>query len=607
MKIGRPGMLSHSLRLVGVPIPEKHPKRKALLIGISYQGSISETPLKGPHADVGRMHELLVDTYGYAVGDIVVLLDDGGAGVQPTMFNILHAIDELVLGAKKGDRFFFHYSGHTTQIVSKSKSEEDEMDECLVPSDEANIIRDNELRRHLVEPLPVGSSLVAVLDSCHSATLLDLDHFRCNRVYVPWISKGKRKSDERRNANVRSLALPPTPPSPPSSSPVVTRSNTMLTTSTSITTSAPMTISPLIMSSAATPADGGDIATRSSTLTPQDDQRPPVVATRRTYKAARTRSTGLWAYRTEIDELKLRFGVGSGGETKQANVKRAATEEMPPGSGTAERGLGKRRKRSSLAFFGSLTLRSGSSSGRVSLGTGSMSKEKREASVDAGLEGAEETRHPTVVVRARTVSGAVGKENAPPVPSTAPAPLHEPALGVDSSSTHRSISWLEEDPSAVDRSCDSPEQLWCDGHCRDPEHAHMKNLKDLEKAEVMSLASCEDSQRSWEDPEGGSMTSELVKILEKNPHPTWKALLTSVSHAMHHMAVNRHRRALLYKRESKEHVAKQLEHQNKRKRKRHPPPSPSLSPADSGVDMDDFQDPQLASHKPLDMDKLFTL
>ena len=34
----------------------------------------------------------------------------------------------------------------------------------------------------MVEPLPVGVCLTAIFDSCHSGTLLDLDHYRCNEV-----------------------------------------------------------------------------------------------------------------------------------------------------------------------------------------------------------------------------------------------------------------------------------------------------------------------------------------------------------------------------------------------------------------------------------------
>jgi len=76
----------------------------------------------------------------------------------------------------------------------------------IVPVDakgHTNLIRDNDLRALLVNVLPVGSTLVAIIDSCHSESMLDLDHFRCNRVYTPWVSKGGRKSDPKRNVVVR--------------------------------------------------------------------------------------------------------------------------------------------------------------------------------------------------------------------------------------------------------------------------------------------------------------------------------------------------------------------------------------------------------------------
>lgn len=49
-----------------------------------------------------------------------------------------------------------------------------------------------ELRKILVDTLPVGSTLTAVFDSCHSGTLLDLDHYLCNNVWFPFMSRGPR-------------------------------------------------------------------------------------------------------------------------------------------------------------------------------------------------------------------------------------------------------------------------------------------------------------------------------------------------------------------------------------------------------------------------------
>ncbi|KAK0200469.1 caspase domain-containing protein [Desarmillaria ectypa] len=201
------------------PIAEKGepPCRKALLIGINYKtgkdSGNEQYELHTPHRDVHDMKDLLIKHYGYDDANITMLLDDGkSAERQPTQSNIIREIKKLVQDAKSGDRFFFQYSGHVGQVENKNNSEEDGMDECLIPCDhndehDSRKIMDNELRRHLVDALPIGSSLVAVFDSCHSASLLDLDHFRCNRVYVPWISKGRRRSDSMWNRNVRRQAM----------------------------------------------------------------------------------------------------------------------------------------------------------------------------------------------------------------------------------------------------------------------------------------------------------------------------------------------------------------------------------------------------------------
>ncbi|KAF7361301.1 hypothetical protein MSAN_01162600 [Mycena sanguinolenta] len=68
-----------------------------------------------------------------------------------------------------------------------------------------------------------------------------------------------------------------------------------------------------------------------------------------------------------------------------------------------------------------------------------------------------------------------------------------------------------EEEEGDERACKSPAPAWpCTGwNCRDPAHAH-----DDDKAEVISLASCKDSQLMWESS-GGSMTQEFGNILEE--------------------------------------------------------------------------------------------
>ncbi|KAF7310224.1 Metacaspase pca1 [Mycena indigotica] len=196
----------------------RKPQKRALLIGIQTCKGSEYPPLKAARADVKKMRALLIDVFGYKPDDITVLVDGGlKRHSQPTRVNILHAIDELVRDVQPGDRVFFHYSGHSTQIPNRNHTEDDGMDECIVPQDgEKYMIVDNELHRRLITPLPTGSSLVAVLDTCHSGSLLDLRHYRCNRVVVPWKWRGRHNSQDvdmryniiRRNANMSPDSIP---------------------------------------------------------------------------------------------------------------------------------------------------------------------------------------------------------------------------------------------------------------------------------------------------------------------------------------------------------------------------------------------------------------
>ncbi|KAJ7354420.1 peptidase C14, caspase domain-containing protein [Mycena albidolilacea] len=179
-------------------------KKRALLIGVSKSAAEGYPELDGAHGDVDKIHRLLVEVYHYEPSAITILVDDGIEGhVQPTHRNILAAISELVKDVKAGDKLCFYYAGHSTQRPNeRSNSEEDGLDGCMISLD-GELIVDNELHDTLVRPLPAGSRLVAILDTCNSRSLLDLKHYRCNRVPVPWARRGKRDSEEIRNVNVR--------------------------------------------------------------------------------------------------------------------------------------------------------------------------------------------------------------------------------------------------------------------------------------------------------------------------------------------------------------------------------------------------------------------
>jgi hypothetical protein len=109
----------------------------------------------------------------------------------------MKAICDLVHDASPGDAFVFFCTlislltlillfitsldaGHSgQQEATCDPNEVDGLDEFIVTRD-FKIILDNTLRQCLVDPLPVGARLTAILDSCHSGTLLDLDHYSCH-------------------------------------------------------------------------------------------------------------------------------------------------------------------------------------------------------------------------------------------------------------------------------------------------------------------------------------------------------------------------------------------------------------------------------------------
>ncbi|KZT69122.1 hypothetical protein DAEQUDRAFT_277096 [Daedalea quercina L-15889] len=179
-------------------------RKKALLIGINYSTAESAlntncVELEGPHKDALGMRDLLIDIFGYKEEDVVVMVDMEGVDQRrkPTRRNMIRELRTLVRGAQPGDHFVFLYSGHSDQIPCREHTEDDGFDEVLLPMDSDGVsknqlIVDNDLRKWLVDPLPPGAQLMAILDACHSGTLLDLDHYDCNKVYFPWVSLGSR-------------------------------------------------------------------------------------------------------------------------------------------------------------------------------------------------------------------------------------------------------------------------------------------------------------------------------------------------------------------------------------------------------------------------------
>ncbi|KAA1477577.1 hypothetical protein DENSPDRAFT_844740 [Dentipellis sp. KUC8613] len=162
-------------------------RRKALLIGINYiwaSTTRGNDRLRGPIRDVQHMKEVLIEYYGYLEEDIVVMTDEHlpnqHTDIWPTRKNILHQLRKLVLDARRGDTFVFHFAGHSMQKTARrDKTEKDGKDEAIITCDHKYIL-DDILHYILVDKLPSGCKLTAIFDTCHSGTLLDLTHYECN-------------------------------------------------------------------------------------------------------------------------------------------------------------------------------------------------------------------------------------------------------------------------------------------------------------------------------------------------------------------------------------------------------------------------------------------
>lgn len=140
-------------------------KRRALLVGINYNGTSSQ--LSGCINDVTSM-KAYMETKGYVC---TVLTDD--TEVKPTRANILKYFMELILS--DSTNLFFHYSGHGASIADTNRDESDGKDETLCPLDypTAGLIVDDEIRG-ILNSLRANQNLFAVLDCCHSGTGMDL-------------------------------------------------------------------------------------------------------------------------------------------------------------------------------------------------------------------------------------------------------------------------------------------------------------------------------------------------------------------------------------------------------------------------------------------------
>ena len=143
--------------------------KRALLIGINYRGQVPGE-LSGCHNDVHNMRHYLTTVQGFEPHQILVLMDDGRHNA-PTRKHIVLALRQLVAQSGAGDAVFVLYSGHGGLMDPAptnwfKKKGQKEFDETLYPVDHnvSGQIRDFNLYRHFVQPMPAGVTVTAVMD-----------------------------------------------------------------------------------------------------------------------------------------------------------------------------------------------------------------------------------------------------------------------------------------------------------------------------------------------------------------------------------------------------------------------------------------------------------
>ncbi|KAF8905202.1 hypothetical protein CPB84DRAFT_1745531 [Gymnopilus junonius] len=171
-------------------------QEESLLIGINYKD--------------GNEDHVLKDCYDFSEEGIVVLSDMTGplANSTPDYENIMWQLEHNFVKEDETntDYFFVCMSDLRSELhrfrtlMAKRRGgapggtpvEEDGQEEFIIPCDalkpdivfsvEADkVVTDKVLKDLLVKRLGKGSQLIAFFDSCHSGTLLNLKHYRCNR------------------------------------------------------------------------------------------------------------------------------------------------------------------------------------------------------------------------------------------------------------------------------------------------------------------------------------------------------------------------------------------------------------------------------------------
>lgn len=143
---------------------------RALVVGVEKYGDarVPETP--GCVQDATQTAAFLKTKYGFANDAIKVLTNE-----QATSTNIVAQFRSwLIEGTQPGDRVFFLYAGHGSQLPDDNNDESDGQDETIAPFDVNPETGTGEVRDDVFDEMIAllsGRRAVLIFDSCHSGTI----------------------------------------------------------------------------------------------------------------------------------------------------------------------------------------------------------------------------------------------------------------------------------------------------------------------------------------------------------------------------------------------------------------------------------------------------
>jgi len=146
----------------------------ALLFGLNYKACASGH-LRGCHEDVQNIKKYLQKEHAYLENNIRAFNDEENpqdTSKDGIVSNIMNLAKESWKQPIK--EVFIHYSGHGGQMFDTQRKENDNKNECLIPSDyEKNgVISDDYLNR-LFQCFNPNTHVIFVCDACHSGTMAD--------------------------------------------------------------------------------------------------------------------------------------------------------------------------------------------------------------------------------------------------------------------------------------------------------------------------------------------------------------------------------------------------------------------------------------------------